>query len=67
MTAISSLIDQSEGKLTRHELAKAIGRNYTEVVEWLGCWRNFPSAETLLLMQAWAITKDRSFIKTLFS
>ncbi len=66
MGALGAMIDSSEGRLTRHQLAKDIGRHSTEVVEWIGCWRNFPSSETVLLMLAWAVGKDRSFIKTLF-
>ncbi len=67
MTAISSLIDQSEGKLTRQGLSIDIGRSNNEVVEWLGAWRNFPNAETTLALLRWAIQQDRSFVKTLFS
>ena len=67
MGALGQMIDQSEGRLTRHQLAADIGRHSTEVVEWIGCWRSFPNAEATLSMLKWALAQDRSFIKTLFS
>lgn len=67
MQALTQLIEESDGKLTRAQFARDIGRRPNEMVEWLGCWRSSPTSESLLKMFAWALKHDRHFAKRLLS
>lgn len=48
MARAARILDKSDGKLTRAAFAKAIGKSYSETVEYLAGFRSAPNSEVTL-------------------
>lgn len=67
MTLLSQIVEESEGEITKVQIAKDIGCTRSEISEWLAATRNLPNGEKTLLLLAWAEKKQKNFAQKMFS